>query len=304
MKNRRLTLILVLGILCGIAALGITVYPLVGNYVSSKNKSTVLTEYSDTVEKLEDDSIYELLGEARAYNETLTPGAISIESVFTQEGQQYAAEDYYDLLNVGAAGIMGYVEIPKIAVYLPIYHGTESDVLDVGIGHLIGSSLPVGGESTHTILTGHSGMAREKMFSDLDQLKAGDVIYLHVLNQTLAYEVDQTKIVLPDNTDYLGIEKGQDYCTLVTCTPFGVNTHRLLVRGHRVEYTDSTDETIPEIEDNAAPVVSTWQRQYIKGLSIGLAMLVISMILARMTIFRKRGKHEARKAPRAAGKRR
>ena len=303
MKNRRLTLILVLGIFCGIIALGITVYPLVGNYVSSKNKSTVLTEYSDTVEKLEDDSIYEMLGEARVYNETLTSGAISIESVFTQEGQQYAAEDYYDLLNINAAGIMGYVEIPKIAVYLPIYHGTESDVLDVGIGHLIGS-LPVGGESTHTILTGHSGMAREKMFSDLDQLKAGDVFYLHVLNQTLAYEVDQTKIVLPDNTDYLGIEKGQDYCTLVTCTPFGVNTHRLLVRGHRVEYTESTDETIPEIEDNAVPVASTWQRQYIKGLSIGLAMLVISMILARMTIFRKRGKHEVRKAPSMSSRRR
>lgn len=304
MKNRRLTLILILGILCGIVALGITVYPLVGNYVSSKNKSTVLTEYSDTVEQLEDDSIYEMLGEARAYNETLTSGAISIESVFTQEGQQFAAEDYYDLLNINAAGIMGYVEIPKIAVYLPIYHGTESDVLDVGIGHLIGSSLPVGGESTHTILTGHSGMAREKMFSDLDQLKTGDVFYLHVLNQTLAYEVDQMKIVLPDNTDYLGIEKGQDYCTLVTCTPFGVNTHRLLVRGHRVKYTESTDETIPEIEDNAVPVVSTWQRQYIKGLSIGFVMLVISMILARITIFRKRGKHEARKTPRTSGRRR
>ena len=304
MKNRRLTMILLAGILCGIIALGITLYPLVGNYVSSKNKSTVLTEYSASVEQLEDDSIYEMLGEARAYNETLTPGAISIENVFTQEGQQYAAEDYYDLLNIKAAGVMGYVEIPKIAVYLPIYHGTESDVLEVGIGHLIGSSLPVGGESTHAILTGHSGMARERMFSDLDQLKAGDVFYLHVLNQALAYEVDQTKIVLPDNTDYLGIEKGEDLCTLVTCTPFGVNTHRLLVRGHRVPYTESTDETNNEIEDNAEPVVSTWERQYIKGLSIGLAILLISMILARMTIFRKRGKHEARKTPRKTAVRR
>ena len=293
MKNRRLTLILVLGILCGIAALGITVYPLVGNYVSSKNKSTVLTEYSDTVEKLEDDSIYELLGEARAYNETLTPGAISIESVFSQEGQQYAAEDYYDLLNVGVAGLMGYVEIPKIAVYLPIYHGTESDVLDVGIGHLIGSSLPVGGESTHTILTGHSGMARQKMFSDLDQVKVGDVFYLHVLNETLAYEVDQIKIVLPDNTSYLGIERGQDYCTLVTCTPFGINTHRLLVRGHRVPYTDASAEILTNDDNEAASVASTWQRQYIKGLSIALGLLVVGILFARMTIFRrKRGKHE------------
>lgn len=302
MKNRRLTLILFIGILCGIAALGITVYPIIGNYVSSKNKSTVLTEYSDTVEKLEDSSIYEMLGEARAYNETLTPGTISMESVFTQEGQQYAAEDYYDLLNVNAAGVMGYIEIPKIAVYLPIYHGTESEVLEMGIGHLIGSSLPVGGESTHTILTGHSGMAREKMFSDLDQLKAGDVFYLHILNQTLAYEVDQTKIVLPENTDYLGIEKGKDYCTLVTCTPFGVNTHRLLVRGHRVEYTENTDEQEAKNEDSSAPVISTWQRQYIKGLLIGLGILVVSISIARMTVFRKRGKHETGKAQRTNGR--
>ena len=304
MKNTRLTLALAASILCGIVALGITFYPLVSNYLSTKNKSTILAEYTETVDELEDEGISAMLAEALAYNETFAPGALSMENVFTQEGRQFTAEDYYDILNISGSGIMGYVDIPKIAIYLPIYHGTDSATLDVGVGHLIGSSLPVGGESTHTILTGHSGMAREKMFSDLDQLKTGDVFYLHVLNETLAYEVDQTKIVLPENTQYLGIEKGEDYCTLVTCTPFGVNTHRLLVRGHRVEYTESTNENIPEIDDNAAPVVSTWQQQYIKGLSIGLAMLVISMILARMTIFRKRGKHEARKAPRAAGKRR
>ena len=291
MKNRRLTMLLILGILFGIAALGITVYPLVGNYYSAKNKSTVLTEYSQTVGDLADDSIYEMLGEAHAYNETLTPGAISMESVFTQEGQAYAAEDYYDLLNINASGIMGYVDIPKIAAYLPIYHGTDSETLEIGVGHLIGSSLPVGGESTHTILTGHSGMAREKMFSDLDQLKIGDVFYIHVLNQTLAYEVDQTKIVLPENTDYLGIERGEDYCTLVTCTPFGVNTHRLLVRGHRIEYIEESENTY-NTENDAAPVASTWQRQYIKGLMIALGILGASIIPVKMTIFRKRGKHE------------
>jgi len=295
MKKSRLILLLLFGILCGVAALGITVYPLVGNYYSSKNKSTVLTEYTATVDGLEDGNIYELLSAAHAYNESLTPGVISIESVFTQAGQEYAAEDYYDLLNINAAGIMGYVEIPKINVNLPIYHGTDSDTLEIGVGHLIGSSLPVGGESTHTILTGHSGMAREKMFSDLDQLKAGDMFYLKVLDQTLAYEVDQIKMVLPENTDYLGIERGQDYCTLVTCTPFGINTHRLLVRGHRVPYTyieSAEDETLND-ENGAAPVASTWQRQYIKGLSIALGLLVVGILFARMTIFRrKRGKHE------------
>ena len=304
MKKRRLSLVLLFGILLGMISLGITLYPLIGNYLSEKNKSTVLTEYARTVEKLEDDSIQEMLAAAQAYNSALMPGALSIENVFSHAGQALAEENYYSLLTVNNDGIMGYVEIPKIAVYLPIYHGTDNDVLNVGIGHLIGSSLPVGGESTHAVLTGHSGMARERMFSDLDQLKVGDVFYLHVLDQTLAYEVDQTKIVLPDNTEYLAIEKGEDYCTLVTCVPFGVNTHRLLVRGHRVEYTESTDETIQEDETNAEPVASTWEQQYIKGLMIALIIMLFGIILSRLTIFRRRGKHEARPSQRTTQRRR
>lgn len=291
MKKRHIVLLLIIGILGGIAALGITVYPLVGNYYSGKNKSTVLTEYTETVQELEDDSIQEMLAASRTYNESLTSGVISIESVFTQEGQAYAAEDYYELLNVGANGVMGYVEIPKIGVYLPIYHGTDAETLEIGVGHLVGSSLPIGGENTHAILTGHSGMARDKMFSDLDQLKVGDVFYLHVLNDTLAYEVDQTKIVLPDNTQYLGIERGEDFCTLVTCFPFGVNTHRLLARGHRVEYVEEVfAEELAVTEDS--PAASTWERQYIKGLAIGGAVVVVAVIALKTTIFRKRGKHE------------
>lgn len=304
MKKKRLSLVLLFGILLGVISLGITLYPLIGNYLSEKNKSTVLTEYAQAVEKMEDNSIQELLAEAQEYNNMLVPGTLSMENVFSQAGHAVAEERYYDLLAVNADGIMGYVEIPKIAVYLPIYHGTDSDVLDMGIGHLIGSSLPIGGESTHSVLTGHSGMAREKMFSDLDQLKDGDVFYLHVLDLTLAYEVDQTKIVLPDNTSYLGIEKGQDYCTLITCFPFGVNTHRLLVRGHRVEYTESPDEQIQDIEDNAEPVASTWEQQYIKGLMIALVIMMIGIITSRFTIFRRRGKHEARPSQRTAKVRR
>lgn len=195
---------------------------------------------------------------------------------------------------------MGYVEVPKIDVYLPIYHGTDSDVLDAGIGHLLGSSLPAGGESTHAVLTGHSGMAKEKMFSDLDQLEIGDVFYIHIMNQTLAYEVDQIKIVLPENTDYLGIERSEDYCTLVTCTPFGVNTHRLLVRGHRVSYEESAEETVIEKQDAAT---STWTRQYIYGLVVSCCLLVAAIIISKMTIFRKRGKHEAPPTPRKARRR-
>lgn len=290
MKRRHIVLPLIFGILCGIVALGITVYPLVGNYYSSKNKSTVLTEYTESVQELEDDSIQEMLAAARAYNESLTSGVISMESVFTQEGQAYAAEDYYELLNVGANGVMGYVEIPKIGVYLPIYHGTDAETLEIGVGHLVGSSLPIGGESSHSILTGHSGMARDKMFSDLDQLDVGDIFYIHVLDMTLAYEVDQTKIVLPDNTDYLGVERGEDLCTLVTCFPFGVNTHRLLVRGHRIEYVE--EAVAEQLITEDSPAASTWERQYIKGLAIGGAVVVVAVITLKTTIFRKRGKHE------------
>ena len=298
MNKKRLPMALLLGIFLGLFSLGLTLYPLISNYVSEKNKSNILTEYTDTVDELEDDNIQDLLAAAQTYNHTLMPGALSTESAFSRAGQALAAENYYTLLNIGADGIMGYIEIPKIAIYLPIYHGTESDVLDRGVGHLIGSSLPIGGESTHTILTGHSGMAKEKMFSDLDQLQTGDVFYLHVLDQTLAYEVDQTKIVLPENTDYLGIEKDEDYCTLVTCTPFGVNTHRLLVRGHRVEYTESTEERMQETDNSAEPVTSTWLQQYIKGLMIAIAIMLAGIILSRITIFRRRGKHEARPAQR------
>ncbi len=304
MEKKRLSLVLLFGILLGVISLGITLYPLIGNYLSEKNKSTVLTEYAQTVEKLENTSIQEMIAEAQAYNNMLMPGTLSMENVFSQAGHAVAEERYYDLLTVSSDGIMGYVEIPKIAVYLPIYHGTENEVLDIGIGHLIGSSLPVGGESTHTVLTGHSGMARERMFSDLDQLKTGDIFYLHVLNQTLAYEVDQTKIVLPDNTSYLGIEKGEDYCTLITCFPFGVNTHRLLVRGHRVEYTESTEEQLQETDNNAEPVASTWRQQYIKGLMIAFVIMIVGIILSRFTIFRRRGKHEARPTQRPTQRRR
>jgi sortase A len=165
-------------------SLGITVYPLVSNYLSQRNKSQVLTAYAQAVEATADDTLSQILAAAQEYNAALDAGT------FSQEALLSAAQDYYDRLNMGADGIMGYVEIPKISVYLPIYHGTEAETLDVGIGHLLGSSLPVGGTGTHTVLTGHSGMAREKMFSDLDQLKTGDVFYLHILGQTLAYEVD------------------------------------------------------------------------------------------------------------------
>ena len=203
-----------------------------------------------------------------------------MSDAFSNDALLWASEDYKNQLNIAGNSIMGYVNIPSINVHLPIYHGTETKTLEKGIGHLLGSSLPVGGDTTHSILTAHSGMASQKMFSDLPQLKIGDVFYLEVLGETLAYQVDQIKTVLPYDVTYLGIEEGRDLCTLVTCTPFGVNTHRLLVRGTRIPY-----EKAEEIVEETTPVddkpVSTWEQEYLKGLYIGLAA-VAAMGLAAL----------------------
>ena len=297
-KHRKLWMS-VLGVLCILLAVAFSVYPLVSNYLAEKNKSLVRTAYTETVEEMDDTNIQIMLKEAQEYNATLAPGTISMDGTCSRDALLAAAEDYYDLLTVNEAGIMGYVEIPKIEVYLPIYHGTEEDVLSIGVGHLLGSTLPVGGDSTHTVLTGHSGLATEKMFSDLDQLTEGDVFYLHVLEEVLAYEVDEIHVVLPEDTSHLGITKGEDYCTLITCTPFGVNTHRLLVRGTRIEYIP--EEETPEAEseiNEVEPVRSTWQEQYIKGVLIALIVVFASglaiILVCHFKRSRKRGKHERR----------
>ena len=166
---------------------------------------------------------------------------------------------------------MAYVDIPKIGVYLPVQHGTDADTLERAVGHVVGTSLPVGGSSTHAVLSAHSGMASAKLFSDIDQLTEGDIFYVHVLGEVLAYEVDAINTVVPTDTSLLQIEEGKDYVTLVTCTPFGVNTHRLIVRGYRVPY-------VPEQEATAAaekPAESSWTRHYLTGLTIGLGAAAV-----------------------------
>ena len=221
---------------------------------------------------------------AIAYNLAITPGTAD---AYSEESLLSAAENYSDQLDIAGNGIMGYVEIPKIQVNLPIYHGTDAEVLDRGVGHLLGSSLPVGGENTHTILSGHSGMASQKMFTDLEQLVPGDVFYLNVLNETLAYQVTEINIVLPYETDLLGIVPGEDLCTLVTCTPYGINTHRLLVRGSRISY----EETAALKEETAStePAASTWETKYLQGVLWGVVVALGAsiVILAGTRIYRK-----------------
>ena len=214
---------------CGVVALGLLLYPLIGELMNEKYHSDVETTYTAAIEDTDDAELTAQWQAAEQYNAMLSGTA-----VITEGGASAPPLAYAQQLTVG--GVMAYVDIPKINVYLPAQHGTGAETLEKSVGHVVGTSLPVGGENTHAVLSAHSGMASSKLFSDIDQLAAGDVFYVHVLGEVLAYEVDVINTVLPTDTSLLQIEEGKDLVTLVTCTPFGVNTHRLLVRGHRVPY--------------------------------------------------------------------
>ena len=225
-KSSFVTAILIAALLAGALLL---LYPTISDYWNSFHQSRAIASYAEQVADLDDNTYDQIWADARAYNETLDNSTSRF--VMTEEQKKI----YEALLNIADNGVMGYIEIPKIKCNLPIYHGTDEAVLQIAIGHVQGSSLPAGGESTHCVLSGHRGLPSAKLFSDLDQLTEGDVFLLRVLDETLTYEVDQIRTVLPDELDDLAIEEGKEYCTLVTCTPYGINSHRLLVRGHRVE---------------------------------------------------------------------
>ena len=225
-KSSFVTAILIAALLAGALLL---LYPTISDYWNSLHQSRAIASYAEQVADLDDNMYEQLWADARAYNETL--GSSTSRFVMTDEQKKV----YDALLNIAGNGVMGYIEIPKIKCNLPIYHGTDESVLQIAIGHVQGSSLPVGGAGSHCVLSGHRGLPRAKLFTDIDQLTEGDVFLLRVLDETLTYEVDQIRTVLPDELDDLAIEEGKDYCTLVTCTPYGINSHRLLVRGHRVE---------------------------------------------------------------------
>ncbi|MCI6013117.1 MAG: class C sortase [Firmicutes bacterium] len=216
-------------ILVMIAGLSLLLYPSVSDYWNSFHQTQAIASYAEEVAGMNELEYDRLWTEAQEYNEKLAKQ----DSIFMLSDAQ--KKEYTELLDVSGTGIMGYIEIPSIRCSLPIYHGAEESALQIAVGHLEWSSLPVGGESTHCVLSGHRGLPSAKLFTNLDQLKEGDVFMLRVLDEVLTYEVDQILIVEPQETDALKIEEGKDYCTLVTCTPYGINTHRLLVRGHRIE---------------------------------------------------------------------
>lgn len=227
-NNNWTTVFLVLLLLAGVSLL---LYPSLSDYWNSMHQTRAIASYAETVSQLDTAQYDEMWKAAQDYNRSLAQR----ETAFALTDEQKAA--YESLLDVSGLGVMGYIEIPEIDCSLPIYHGTEESVLQVAVGHLEWSNLPVGGEGTHCVLSGHRGLPSAKLFTNLDKLAVSDTFLLRVLDEVLTYEVDQILIVEPEQVDALGIVPGEDYCTLVTCTPYGINTHRLLVRGHRVENT-------------------------------------------------------------------
>lgn len=289
MKQKTITI--TAAVVLFLLALGITLYPLISTWYNERHQSMIHTEYMEIVEQTDNSELILAKRRADAYNEAIVPGT-QLEESYSKESVLSASEGYDQQLNIAGDGIMGYVEIPVIQVNLPIYHGTDSDTLDAGVGHLLGSSLPVGGKTTHSVLTAHSGMASQKMFSDLDKLTEDDIFFVKVLGETLAYQVDAINTVLPHDTTFLGIESGEDLCTLVTCTPFGVNTHRLLVRGTRIDYQEAESMVEEQILHTDLPE-STWVQEYVKGIFIGIGSVIVIIGICFFLKCRRRGKYEA-----------
>ena len=266
MNKRGIVKGLMVFLLFGIA-IALTMYPFISNWLFENKTDSVADAVEQAAQELDNSEQQAALQAAREYNQVLANGHVTLTDPFEEDVTDEDLAEYESLLNLMDDGVMGTVEIPVIDVSLPIYHGTSESVLQKGVGHLHGTSLPVGGESTHTVLTGHTGLSKAKLFTDLTEMEEGDIFFLHVMGENLAYEVDQIKVVLPSEMDDLKIVPGEDYCTLVTCTPYGVNSHRLLVRGTRTDYQEAVEnpETYEEKE-----VESKWMEEYRKALSISL----------------------------------
>lgn len=265
--SRLMTLLIVVVFVAGLSFL---LYPTASNLWNQAHQSRAIATYTEQVEKLDDSSNKEMLKAARKYNKEL------LKKADHWKLSKKDKKKYESLLDVSGTGIMGYIEIPKIDCSLPVYHGTDEGALQIAIGHLEGSSLPVGGKSSHCVLSGHRGLPSARLFTDLDQMEEGDTFILNILGHKLAYEVDQIKVVLPEEMSDLEIQEGKDLCTLVTCTPYGINTHRLLVRGHRVKYVETK---VQEQKEVSKPKTDT--RLVIAGAVAGAVVLFIIIFAVR-----------------------
>ena len=276
------------GILFGLLFLigfGILVYPTVADQWNTYRQSRLISSYENTIEEMEPEDFTAEWEKARTLNDTLTQNSI-YGDVFGEEAQKLEDTEYWQVLNVGGDGVMGYLSIPKINIKLSIYHGTSDEVLQTGVGHLNGTKLPIGGESTHSVLAAHRGLPSARLFTDIDQLEKGDKFYIHVLDETLAYQVDQIlDMVDKDDTETLEkalqIEEGKDQVTLFTCTPYGVNSHRLLVRGIRVPYEGEEEVSSTPVDTMLQAVQNYYMLYLILGLSVTLLIILFLRILMR-----------------------
>ncbi len=265
-----------------LAGLSLLLYPLVSNTWNNYRQTQLISSYEEAIVVADENGQIDYESEvlmANTYNTNLLP-CILPDSFATAEAAEEEDEEYMSCLNLNGDGIMGYVQIPKIGIKLPIFHGTSDEVLQIGAGHLEGSSLPIGGESTHSVLSAHRGLPSASLFTDLDLMKEGDHFYINVLDETLAYEVDQILTVEPEDTTALAVEDGKDLVTLLTCTPYGVNTQRLLVRGHRVDYVEGM------VEEEDIPLAAySYHTNYLLwvlvGLGITVAFILVLFILDR-----------------------
>lgn len=265
----------IFSVLLILISLGTASYPFISNYLYEHQADNKITVYQDRIKNTAKEVQEEMLRQAREYNAGLSQSQVRLTDPFAEE-KQAESMSYDALLNPNGDGMMGFVEIPCIAVNLPIYHGTAVKTLETGIGHLEGSSLPVGGDSTHTVLTGHSGLNKAKLFTDLTEMQKGDLFFLHVAGENLAYEVTGINVVLPEEVNQLLVVPGEDFATLVTCTPYGINTHRLLVTGKRTAY---TNKLYGQAQKDKRDTDSMWMRTYRKAMVIGLGIAVFIVIV-------------------------
>lgn len=284
MRRKLVSVLIVLLIIVGF---GVLTYPVISNQWNTYRQSQLITHYEHVVEAMEPEDFSEEWEKAQAFNAKIEKNDI-YGDIFGLDNADMKETEYWQMVNIAGDGVMGYISIPKINLRVSIYHSTGDDVLQTGVGHLSGSALPIGGAGTHSILAGHRGLPTAKLFTDLDQLQRGDMFYIHVLDETLAYQVDQTlDMVDKDDMETLQavmqVEEGQDYVTLFTCTPYGVNSHRLLVRGTRVPYNGEEDVTasVPEA------MVQSIQNYYMFYLIIGVAAVVLIVLLMRRTARRR-----------------
>ncbi|WP_285814959.1 class C sortase [Thomasclavelia cocleata] len=274
MKKKVVKVVLIVGFIIGLV---ISLYPLISNMYAKKSQMSVITNYQKEIDNSNEQRIVQEKDLANTYNRKLNQTVI-LSDPFDPNAISMADEKYYEILNFTDDNVMAYIKIPRIDVNLPIYHGTDSEHMLKGVGHLVGTSLPIGGNDTHSVLSAHSGLSSADLFTNLANLDNGDLFYIYVLDEILAYEVDNIKVVKPTETDDLRIVKGEDYITLVTCTPFGINSHRLLVRGHRVEYNPDKEKQEAK-KDNE----DVWFNEYIKSIISGVGIIIAFLVIGVVT---------------------